>query len=124
MGWKIEKWFKDVLPEDRKIFSTYDKLNSRELSILAASVLDLALAELISMRLIEIPNEQETFLGLDGDGRAPCGTFGSRIQLAQLLGIIDSEDVKVLRTIKKLRNLFAHKANADMIKGEALKCCH
>ena len=60
----------------------------------------------------EMP-EYEAFLGLNEDGRAPCATFGARIQLALLLGIITKSDADILRTIKHIRNKFAHRVNID-----------
>ena len=107
MAWKIEKWLAEVFPPDKRLFDEYKSLKARELVIVAASVMDLALAELISLRLSDLPKEQEEFLGLNGDGRSPCASFGSRIQLAVLLGIITIDDADILRTIKSLRNLYA-----------------
>ena len=121
MSWKIEKWFTEVFPGEKNIYSEYRTLKPRELVIIAASVLDLALAELISMRLINISKEFEDFLGLNGNGLAPCSTFGARIQLALLIGIINQDDAAVLRTIKNLRNLYAHKVNVSLSRDEGLK---
>lgn len=75
---------------------------------MAAAVIDAALAELIALRLGGPSGEVEAFLGADGDGRAPAGSFGARIQLALLLGIIEERDVATLRVVKQVRNLFAH----------------
>ena len=69
-----------------------------------AAVLDLALAEILSKRLNDLPAECEEFLRFDGDGRAPAGSFGARIQLGLLIGIVTPEDVEVLRAVKQLRS--------------------
>jgi hypothetical protein len=55
------------------------------------------------------PKEAEDFIGLDGDGRAPVGSFGARIQLAYLLGLIEKPRMQVLRLLKDIRNLFSHR---------------
>jgi hypothetical protein len=81
MAWKIERWMTDVFPGEAQIYSEYRALSPRELAIVSAGVLDVALAELISLRLADYPKEAEEFLGINGDGRAPAGSFGSRIQL-------------------------------------------
>lgn len=107
MAWKIEKWLSEVFPGEQRIFAEYQDLTRRELALIAAGVMDLALAELLSMRLIDNPKEYEEFLGLNEDGRAPCGSFGARIQLAVLLGIITKEDASILRSVKNIRNKFA-----------------
>ena len=83
-------------------------LSDREVAILAAGILDIALAELLSKRLVDHPKEIESFLGLNRDGRAPVATFGARIQLALLTGLISPADAVMFRTIKEIRNQFAH----------------
>jgi hypothetical protein len=113
MAWKVERWLAEVFPGPGNIYSAYEHLTRRELAIVSAGVLDNALAELLSLRLQDFPGEYEAFLGLNEDGRAPCGSFGARIQLALLLGIITESDASVLRTIKNIRNKFAHRINVD-----------
>jgi hypothetical protein len=83
-------------------------------------VLDGALAHLLSCRLVDCPSEYEEFLGLNEDGRAPCGSFGARIQLALLLGIITPTDASLLRTVKNIRNKLAHRVKADYHSPEVL----
>lgn len=113
MAWKVERWLDDVFPGKDRIYDEYRHLPRRELGVVAAAVLDVALAELLSRRLIDKPKECEEFLGLNEDGRAPCGSFGSRIQLALLLGIITDTDASLLRTVKNIRNKLAHRVKAD-----------
>ncbi len=113
MVWKIERWLSDVFPGETRIYEEYRHLPRRELAVVAAAVLDVALAELLSLRLIDNTNEYEEFLGLDGDGRAPCASFGARIQLALLLGVITDTDASLLRTVKNIRNKLAHRVKAD-----------
>ncbi len=113
MAWKIERWLSEVFPGEDRIYSEYRSLTRRELAIVAAGVLDVALAELLSKRFIDVPNEYEEFLGLNEDGRAPCASLGARIQLSLLLGLIVPIDADILRTIKNIRNKFAHRINVD-----------
>lgn len=120
MAWKIEKWLSDVFPGASRIYEEYRHLTRRELAIVTAGVLDLAIAELLSMRLAGSPGEREEFLGLSGDGRAPAGSFGARIQLSVLTGIITPEDADILRVIKNIRNRFAHRVNVDFNSAEVL----
>jgi len=89
MAWKIERWLAEVFPGETKIYQEYRGLSPRELAIVSAAILDSALVEIIALRLGGGPEKEvEAFLGADGDGRAPVGSFGARIQLALLLGII------------------------------------
>ena len=120
MPWKIERWMTDVFPGSDRIYSEYHGLGRRELAVVTAGVLDIALAELLSKRLFDDRRECEDFLGANEDGRAPCGTFGSRIQLALLTGIIMSADASLLRLIKAIRNTFAHRVLVDFDSPQVL----
>jgi len=121
MAWKIERWLAEVFPGESEIYSEYQSLPPRELAIVCAAVLDVALAELLSLRLANHNKEIEEFLGINGDGRAPVGSFGSRIQLGLLVGILTIEDAAILRTIKELRNLFAHRVRVNFLSPPVLK---
>lgn len=120
MAWKTEKWLDEVFPGKAKICADYRNLPPRELVIVASAVLDAALAELLHKRFRDLPREAESFLGVNGDGRAPAASFGARIQLALLIGLLTQEDADVLRGIKNLRNTFAHRVQAQFIEEPAL----
>ena len=121
MAWKIERWLSEVFPGEAEIYSEYRSLSSRELAIVSAAVLDVALAELLSLRLANQEKEVEEFLGVNGDGRAPAGSFGARIQLGLLVDLLTLEDVAILRAIKELRNLFAHRVRVNFLSPSVLK---
>ena len=121
MAWKVERWLADIFPGEENIYSEYRDLPPRELAIVTAAVLDSALAEILARRLKDNGKEIESFLGLDGDGRAPVATFGARIQLGLLLGVLTLRDVEILRTIKKIRNEFAHRVNVGFLSPSVLK---
>lgn len=110
MARRTEPWLPNRLPVVGAIYAEYGSLPLRELSIVIAAVLDAALAELLTLRLIDNAGQVKDFLGLDGDGRAPAASFGSRIQLALLVGLIGPEDAAILREMKELRNHFAHRS--------------
>lgn len=121
MAWKIERWLAEVFPGEKHIYAEYRGLPPRELAVVTAAVLDLALAELLTLRLDEQTREVEEFLGLNGDGRAPAGSFGARIQLCLLVGILTPQDAAALRTIKEIRNLFAHRVCVNFLSPPVLK---
>lgn len=120
MARKLEHWRPDELPSKGAIYAKYGDLPSRELAITSAAVLDVALAQLLTMRLVEHEREAGEFWGLNGDGRAPAGSFGSRIQLALLVGLITPKDAAILRGVKGLRNLFAHRVHIGLLSPEAV----
>lgn len=121
MAWKVERWLAEVFPGEAKIYEEYRDLPPRELAIVSVAVLDVALAELLTLRLADHEKEVEEFLGLDGDGRAPAGSFGSRIQLGLLVGLLTPEDAALLRAMKQLRNLFAHRVRVTFLSPAVLK---
>ena len=121
MAWKIERWLADVFPGEEKTYSEYRSLPPRELAVVSAAVLDAALAELLTLRLMDESKEIEDFLGLNGDGRAPVASFGARIQLGLLLGVLTPNDAAILRTIKEIRNQFAHRVKIDFLSPPILK---
>jgi len=121
MVWKIERWLADVFPGEDNIYSEYRGLPPRELAVVAAAVLDIALAELLALRLVDLVRESEEFLGVNGDGRAPVGSFGARIQLGLLIGLLTPDDAAALRIIKEIRNLFAHRVRVDFLSPPVLK---
>lgn len=112
MKWKLERWLTDIFPGQDKVYEAYRHFSGRELVIVAASVVDLALVDLISRRCADKP-EVHDFLGVDENGRAPAGSFGARIQLALILDIITEEDVLIIRALKDLRNKMAHRVKVD-----------
>ena len=115
MAWKVERWLADVFPGEANLYAAYKDLPSRELAIVAAAVLDSALAEILALRLKSVDKEVESFLGLNGDGRAPVASFGARIQLGLLLRVLTPRDAELLRTVKGIRNEFAHRVNAEFL---------
>lgn len=110
----------EVFPGADRIYTEYRLLPRRELAVVAAAVLDSALLELLSKRLGGASSEVVAFLGANGDGRAPCGSFGARIQLALLIHIVTENDAIVLRCIKNIRNRFAHEVKSDFTSPSVL----
>ena len=121
MTWKVERWLADVFPGEESIYAEYRLLPPRELAIVASAVLDSALAEVLTLRLNENDKEIESFLGLNGDGRAPAASFGARIQLGLLLDVLTTRDAAILRTVKGIRNDFAHRVNICFLSPPILK---
>jgi hypothetical protein len=112
---KIEGWY-DVLTIVKPEYLA--GLSMRDLVIVGCSILDISIAHMIEWRLLDIQKEAEKFLGYDGDGRAPAGSFGARIQLALLLGVIRQVDADILRAYKGMRNVFAHKVNVAILDAQ------
>lgn len=116
---KADDWGQIVLPMFAGLPVLATKLQSlslREQIIFVTAVLDAGLVQLISHRLNGPARDIDEFLGTAGrgDAKAPCGSFGSRIQLGRLIGVIATEDVKLLRAVKSLRNHVAHAVEIEL----------
>jgi hypothetical protein len=107
MAWKVDRWLSDVFPGADKIYSEYRTLPPRELAIIAAGVLDVALTELISLRLADYPSEAEDFLGLNGDGRAPAGSSYGKTDELQATPSIGNEIYIALTGAEQLSSSIA-----------------
>lgn len=106
---KHESWAGSKFPEPHKLSQLLLSFSPREQVIMVSSFLDSLLGDLIAKQLLQNEKEISSFLGFDGDGRAPVASFGARIQLAYLLSLIDDNELKALRAVKKVRNAFAHR---------------
>ena len=65
---------------------------------------DVALERLLQAVLLPPPGSTDTFFQPD----RPLGSFGARITLAARLGLIDQPVEQALRTLRRVRNAFAH----------------
>jgi len=85
----------------------YDGESDRSVVILAASFLERNLEDYIRQKFVDAPLVSKLF-----EGYAPLATFAAKIDIAFALGLIPVHVHDDLQTIKKLRNLFAHKADS------------
>jgi mannitol operon repressor len=81
--------------------------SDRASAILGAAYLDVLLEQLISSFLIDDQNAIGELLSVDRP-YAPLSTFSARITAAYCLGLIDGIQYRDLKTIKRIRNRFAH----------------
>src|SRR5690606_18966025 len=60
---------------------------------------------------------------LVGDGMVPLGSFSARTQAAYVLGLISENEFKELNTLRKIRNLFAHKVKMSFDVQQVKDLC-
>ena len=85
----------------------YEGESDRSVVILAASFIEQTLEGHIRRMLVDSPAVGKLF-----DGYAPLATFAAKIDMSFALGLAPTHVHEDLRTIKKLRNIFAHEAAA------------
>jgi hypothetical protein len=86
-------------------FEDIDNSNDRAAAILAASTLE----DHLAIALKKCFHEDEKILNDIFRSSGPLGSFSAKIDIAFLIGLCSKETCKELRTIKDIRNEFAHK---------------
>lgn len=83
----------------------------RATAILAAAWLDELLLEALRAHLLPPMSPKLDILDQNG----PLGTFSSRIEAANRLGLIDAQFARALHLVRRIRNDFAHDFDADSL---------
>ena len=92
--------------------------SDRSCVIVAASIIDHLLSEVLRAFLVPCANSQDTFF--DGP-TAPLGNFSSRIDFAHRLGLLGPQSAKDLHIIRKMRNEQAHSVEGRTFEDPGLK---
>jgi len=88
--------------------------NDRAAVVLGAAKIDELLYKILGKFLKPPAKKDEDFLDSDG----PLGTFSARIHAVQRLGLLDDEFCRALHLIRKIRNGFAHVAEAASLNQD------
>ncbi len=108
--------------EAAQLFSEHYSLLSEESDrgavLIAASLLDVALENLVKAKLVKQKNKKDSLF--DG-ANAPLGTFSSRIEIAFRLGLIQNSTREMLDVFRRLRNDFAHKISIKSLEDPIVK---
>ena len=90
-----------TIPQFKKVFI---KETDRGCALLAASLLDNELKELLSKHFVDNNNIQKKLFSVNG----PLGTLSSKIDLSFVLGFVSKKDSSRLHIIREIRNDFGH----------------
>lgn len=82
----------------------FNKESDRGAALVAASMLDERLQEILSNFLVQSPTSKELLGGFN----APLGTFSARAAAALSLGLIQENEFNEIALIRKIRNEFGH----------------
>lgn len=96
----------------------FSKESDRAAVIVAASIFDDALCNLLKQYLVPTPSSQDELF--DG-ANAPLSTFSAKIAFAYRLGLISSAFARNLHLIRKIRNEFAHNIHGGSFEESAVK---
>lgn len=92
------------LNELGEFLNSFNKESDRGAVLLATSILDEWLLDIIQSYLINDKVSNELLLGFG----APLGTFSARIKAAFSLGLIEKNEFEEINIIRKIRNEFGH----------------
>ena len=98
---------KDTEPEIQQLghfLGEFNKESDRGAALVAASMLDERLQEILSHFLVKAPTSKELLVGFN----APLGTFSARAAAALSLGLIQENEFKEITLIRRIRNEFGH----------------
>ncbi|MGO8003092.1 hypothetical protein ACC725_23335 [Rhizobium ruizarguesonis] len=104
--------FLEEHPELRSEYAILSQISTespRGMVLVAAAELDRLLLDL--MRAFLRPGPGQT--ALLSDGNAPLATFSGKIAAAHAFNLISDQEFKELGIIRRIRNDFAHEANAS-----------
>jgi len=113
------------LATDIKEFEAIDELekgaSDRTLGVVAGAIIDSKLSDVLRRALgDDTPYSKKVRAEIfNPDG--PLGSFGSRIGIAYLLGLLSEKGHTDLQTFKKIRNLFAHYAEHGTFKSQRIR---
>lgn len=79
----------------------------RSAGILAATIIDVRLERLLAQFLIDDAKEVSALISAENPS-APLGTLSARARTAYCLGLISSDELHDINTIRQIRNIFAH----------------
>lgn len=109
----------DVFTE---IKNEFEGTSDRGAAIVAVSMLDLMLEDLIKGFLVNFKGNKEYKNIFSGNG--PLSSFSNKIDMAFYMGLISEEERTKLNNIRNIRNLFAHQLNGINFNSESVtgKC--
>jgi hypothetical protein len=99
--------FDDAPPELRRLaffLNDFYKESDRGAALMAASIIDEVLCEVLSALLVSSSRSDKLLKGF----AAPLGTFSARILAGFSLGLIDDQEFHEIEALRKIRNTFGH----------------
>jgi mannitol operon repressor len=101
--WHMNKAEPEMI-ELGQFLAEFNRESDRGAALVAASMLDERLKEILHAFMLDSPASQELLSGFS----APLGTFSSRAVAAFALGLIQSNEFEEITIIRKIRNEFGH----------------
>jgi mannitol operon repressor len=101
----------------RRLTEEFATESDRAAALVAAALLDANLEQLLRMFLVADEAEAELLLGSN------LQSLGARVRAAYLLGLVSEDEMTDLRTIKEIRNHFAHNLHVSFADAWMERAC-
>ena len=111
MGWTV------TCDEDKAIIDEIHAQTDRGAALIAGAYLEQRLVLALKARMNRNEAVENELFRTSG----PLGTFSAKISLALLMGIIDANTHRILKTIKEIRNDFAHNAEPLTFESQRIR---
>jgi DNA-binding MltR family transcriptional regulator len=104
MTWHLTPDDEQKAAIEAKAIAQLENESDRSVAIVAGALVERRLTELIISRFHQNKKLQDELFRVSG----PLGNFGTKIDLAFLMGLVGKEGHRELDTLKNIRNRFAH----------------
>lgn len=101
----------------RKYWGMLTESNDKGMVLIASSVIEDALTDIIKARLIKSPSAKDSLFAGEG---SPLSTFSAKIEMAYRIGGINDINRNTLTVFRRLRNDFAHNAAITSLDSPAV----
>lgn len=101
----------------KKIVSILKDESDRGAVLIAASMLDVALENLLKKKLVDSEKRSDPIFENNGS----LGTFSSKIEMSYRLGLISKQQKLMFNTFRQLRNEFAHSSIPLTLSDNAIR---
>lgn len=114
----------DIEPEIHLLgafLAAFNHESDRGAALVAASMLDDRLHEILAAFMLDIPTSKDLLSGF----HAPLGTFAARSSIALSLGLIQLNEFEEITIVRKIRNEFGHGWKpVSFDSGEVVELCN
>jgi len=102
---------------EHELVETLDLDSDRAAALIGASMVENRLQETILAKVSHVPRVKERLFTSSG----PLGSFGVKIDLAYMLGLLTKSAYNDLMIVKNIRNDFAHNLNIKNFQSQKIK---
>jgi DNA-binding MltR family transcriptional regulator len=105
------------LEDKDEVAAFYERGSDRAVAVVCLAIVENRLTDLLKVAMRKDERAQEELFNPSG----PIGSLGTKIKIAYMLGLIDSDLYSDLRVVAKIRNEFAHSVRITSFDEPSIK---